>query len=701
MKQPELIILRTPESIKELLEYVRQFEYIAVDTETTGIHKGAEIIGMSICCEEDRAYYIITQEWVDGSLIPASLVPKIANVDLIELLNELATKKLIMHNGIFDCNMILDNYGVSLIQSLHTDTMILAHLLDENREVGLKPLSVSLFGENTDAEAKEVKASVIKNGGSVTRDNYEMYKADSMILAKYGAKDALLTYKLFMTLVPDLYEQKLDDFFYKDESMPLLRGPTWELNTTGLKVDTIAIATLKKTLEAECADTKAFIYQEIDSHIKTKYPGTKKNNTFNIGASQQLSWLIFGELGIEFNTLTKAGKTACKDMGMKLPYTFSARKQFIAESLNLQGLIQKPEATVNGKLVKAKKYKAPWAYIACDNKTLRKIAPKYKWIEKLLEYQKKTKLLTTYVSGIEEGVKYGIIRPSYLQHGTKTGRYASRNPNFQNLPRDDKRIKECIVARPNKVFVSADFSQLEPRTFASYSKDPRLMAAFDGTSDFYSVVGIEVYGKYDATPQKEGSPDAFGVKYKKLRDLSKVIALASAYGATPAQLAPTTGKSMDDTAEDMATYFERFPGVQTMMLEAHNLAKKHGFVTNIFGRMRRLPAAKDIEKIYKKTPHPDLPYEARQVLNAACNFRIQSTGASIVNRSAIMFHNNKELAGIDCKLVSQIHDELVVECNEEDAENVSLLLQSAMETTVTLEGVPLEAIPRVSKNLAK
>lgn len=112
------------------------------------------------------------------------------------------------------------------------------------------------------------------------------------------------------------------------------------------------------------------------------------------------------------------------------------------------------------------------------------------------------KLLSTYVEGIEERLQYGIIKPSYLQHGTMTGRYACRNPNFQNLPRDDQRIKQCVTARPGKVFVSADFSQLEPRTFASYSQDPRLMSAFDGTSDFYSVIGVEVYDKQDSIPQK-------------------------------------------------------------------------------------------------------------------------------------------------------------------------------------------------------
>src|SRR6185369_9480654 len=117
----------------------------------------------------------------------------------------------------------------------------------------------------------------------------------------------------------------------------------------------------------------------------------------------------------------------------------------------------------------------PWGYIACDKATLKKIAPKHKWVASLLQYQQKNKLLNTYIKGTEERIHYGVVTSSYLQHGTMTGRYASRNPNLQNLPRDDQRIKGCFVARPGKSFVSADFSQLEPRVFSYYSGDKHLM----------------------------------------------------------------------------------------------------------------------------------------------------------------------------------------------------------------------------------
>lgn len=694
-----MIVLDNPQSIRDLQSYLKDKDLIAFDTETTGLTKYDEIIGFSVCAEENLAYYVILSKYdKEANKLQTILGNKEASYDLI---NSILDKNLVMHNGVFDCAMVEAFFKISIINSLHTCTMVLAHLLDENRRVGLKELGTIFFGEDSTEEQKEMKESVLANGGKLTKAEYEMFKADAYLMGKYGAKDALLTFMLFPILFLELHEQGLDKFFYEDETMPLLKGSTYDLNTTGIQIDLKALTSLKKSLQAECAEAKSFVYNEIDLLIKHKYPGTTKKNVFNIGSSSQLSWLLFGELNLEFSTLTKEGKNVCKFLINKLPYKISDKNNFIKECNVQVGGLYQPAGFKAGKKTNAKKIKEPWAYIACDKSTLKKYSTKFKWIERLLEYQRKTKMLSTYVEGIESRVKYGIIQPNFLQHGTTSGRYSSRNPNFQNLPRDDQRIKACVIARPGKVFVGSDFSQLEPRTFAYTSQDPRLMEAFNGDDDFYSVIGMGVYNKTDCTPKKEGSPEAFGVKYKKLRDLSKVIALASTYGASASQLAPTTGKSKDDTQADIDNYFERFPGVAKMMTDSHDQAKANGYVTNLFGRPRRIPEAKKINKIYGDKLHAEYPYEVRSLLNLAVNHRIQSTAASIVNRAAIQFHKDCKAAGLEVKLVCQIHDELIAECRQEDAENVALLLQNAMETTTLLPGVPLEAIPRITKTLAK
>jgi DNA polymerase I-like protein with 3'-5' exonuclease and polymerase domains len=686
------------DNLKDLLKLkteIQNLEYVAYDCETTGLKASDEVIGFSVCGDESIAYYVITAKWdvINQKLVYIDYKGEVQNV-----LNLLKTKQLVCHNGVFDCKMAEAYFKVCLIDSLHTDTMVLAHLLNENRRIGLKELAKEYFGPSSVDEQKDMLESIKANGGQVTKANYELYKGSPELIAKYGAKDAWLTYKLFLELVPELYAQGLDKFFYEDESMPLLRGPTYELNTTGLQVDNTAVMKLKKTLEAECAEHKAYIFSEIAPWIKDKYPGTTKKNQFNLGSNQQMAWLLFGQLKLEFSYLTDGGKTLCHELGLKIPYTKYAKQGFIDTVIGGAGKPYKPEYLHNGKLVKAKKLKEPWSYIAVDKETLKKLAPKYKWIATLLEYNAKNKLLNTYVEALETLPEYGILHPSFRQTGTTSGRYSSNSPNLQNLPRDNQGVKECIVARPGKVFVSADYSQLEPRIFSYYSKDERLMSAFTNGSDFYSVVGIPVYGKYDALPLKEGHPEAFGVKYKKLRDLSKVIALASAYGATAAQLMRTTGKSMEDTAEDINNYFEAFPGVKTMMTDAHAIAKETGQVTNLFGRPRRMPQAKLIPP---KIPHESLPYDQRNILNLAVNHRIQSTGASLCNRSMIKFYSNVRELGLDAKIVSQVHDEIIVECPESDADTVAILLEDAMINTNILPGVPLEAVPRVTKTLAK
>lgn len=705
----QLIIIRTLEELQSLTEYVKTQEYIAYDTESTGVDIDSQVIGFSICSADDIevGFYVILYAWDTEQ---KKLIELETTKGAVECIQALLGKKLIMQNAPHDCRITKSNFGVELIQDLVHDTMIGGHILNENRANGLKERGVELYGEDARTEQNEMKASVEANGGVLTKNCYELYKADADLIAKYGAKDAILTMKVFLNDVPLLYKDKLDKFFYDDESMPLLKGPTYELNTTGLRVDPVKLQNLRGTLETEIEEARAFIDKEIANHIKEKYNGKSKKGTFNIGSGQQLAWLLFGKLEEEFNTLTDAGKAVAKALDLDVPYSPGAKREFIRVVWENQGKVFRKAGYFNPKTKKKLKRDQtigePWKYIAAGKPSLKKFADKYKWVAKLLEFAKNKKLLSTYVIGIQTRMRYNIIRPGFLQHGTTSGRYSSRNPNFQNLPRDDKRIKACIISRPGKVFVGADYSQLEPRVFASFSGDERLLACFKSDADFYSVIGMEVFGKTDCTPHKEGSPEAFGVKYKKLRDIAKVVALSATYGTTAFKMAPTIGKSTDEAQMVINDYFETFPSVRKLMLRAHEDAKKEGCVYNLFGRPRRMPAAMDIPKIYGKTEHADLPYVARNLLNLAINHRIQSTGASIMNRAAIaVWRRCRELEAVDAawaevKIVLQVHDELVLEAPEHLAEQAVQVLKYGMEQTVTLPGVDLIAEPKIAYNLA-
>lgn len=666
-------------------EYINEADYLAFDCETTGTDKEASIIGFSVSADAEIGYYCAVKYYDkdDEKLYTFETEDK-----AFEILLKIKTKKLIMHNAVFDCMMVESNYNVKLMPSLHTDTMILAHLLDENRRVGLKDLALALFGADSVEEQKLMKASVLSNGGKLTKAEYELYKADYNLIGEYGAKDTLLTFKLFIHLVEKLYETDLVDFFYNDESMPLLKETTYDLNNTGVKVNQDKLRKLKSELEAECMQLKADIYKEISPLVKHKYPAESPKNTFNIGSGKQIAWLVYSVMGKTFNTLTKEGKNVCKALGMSIPYTAAAKAQFIRTCLSSKGEVY--DTTGRGK--KVGDY---WNYLSADKGTLAKFN-NVKWIKSLLEYSKALKLLNTYVEGIQKRQHYGVIYPSFLQHGTTSGRYSSRNPNFQNLPRDDKRVKGCIEARPGRVFVGADYSQLEPRVFASFSGDERLLASFKNGDDFYSVIGMEIFDKYDCSLKKEDK-DSFANKYPALRNMAKTVGLAAAYGTTPAKMAPAINKSIQECKEIIDSYFEKFPKVKTLMLDSHKEAILNGYVKNLYGRQRRMPQAMDIPKIYGKTPHEELPYEARNILNLAINHRIQSTGASIVNRASIAF---KRLKINSAKIVLQVHDEIVVECDEAEAGLVRDGLKFCMQDTIKLPGVDLIAEPKIGKFLS-
>lgn len=706
-----LKVLRTAEEIQALRKTLAEYEFIALDTETTGLEKSSIVIGYSVSWDIGQAAYVILAYWDPEQ---QKLIHLDNKEEALALLRDLLPKKIIGHNILFDVWMIKNNFGIDFLPSVHTDTMILAHLMDENRQVGLKELAVAIFGEDSKAEQTAMKESVTKNGGLLTKSQFELYKGDADLIAYYGARDAELTLRLFYHLIPQLYEEGLDQFFYEDESMPLLRSATYELNYCGMKVDVAYLNKLKAELEAEILEAQTFIDQEVASLVKEEYPGTSKKTTFNIGSGQQLAWLLFKKLGNTFVTLTDRGRAICQRLEMKVPYANVAKREWLRSIDSLQGRVYMG-AELNPKtkkMGKPKKIGVPWKYMSTDEAALSKFSDKYRWVAKLLKMKKNEKLLSTYVLGIQDRLKYGVIYPSFLQHGTTSGRYSSRGPNFQNLPRDDKRIKKCIVPRPGKVFVGADQSQLEPRVFASQSGDERLCASFSSGDDFYSVVGVPIFAPGESVSLKKADENSFAKLYPEARQISKEdVALATPYGTTAWTMSQSTGKTPDECQEIIDSYFDSFPSVFNMMIDSHKQAMEKGFVTNLFGRPRRLPEATRLRLIYGKAstsyPYKGLPYVARSVLNLSMNHRIQSTGSSIMNRIAIRICAKKaELALIDPRwkevfIVIQVHDSLVLEGPEALRAEMMTLLQDAMENTVELPLVKLEAVPKAGYNLSE
>lgn len=693
--EPEYLhVIKEPWEIDILIEYLKDYEYVAYDTETTGLALDAEVVGFSVACGINRGWYIITKEWdkEKKELIRHPHMDK-----YLEVLSILRTKKLVMHNALVDVNWTRVNYNTDLLGPLHTDTLVLAHLIDENQSIGLKEQGRLLFGESAATEQKLMMESVIANGGIWEKKrggNKEMYKADSQLMGRYGAKDTILTLKLFVHYVPMLFEQGLDKFFYEEECMPLLKGPTYDLNTTGLKIDMDKLKKIQSDLTIECDKLRVEVMEAITPYIAEKFPGTKINNTFNLGSGQQLSWLLFIKLGNEWKKLTKGGREWAKEHMGKAPYNPGAKRAFMELCYDL-GV--KPEK-----------------YIQADKSALMNYATKYKWVEKLLKLKASTTLLNTYAIGMERFVKYGVIYPTFFQCGTTGGRYSSSKPNFQNLPRKDKRIKSVVIARPGKSFVGADQEQLEPRVFASQSKDVRLMKCFSDGDDFYSVIGMPVFKRFDCNMKKSDTDkEFFGNKYPTLRDLSKGTALSATYGTTAYKMSDLLrdeeGRNLPPqrTQQIIDDYFNAFPSVKLFQLESHQMAMKDGCVYTLYGRPRRIPEAKKIPKMFPGAEHHELPYYWRSLLNLSVNHRVQGSAASIMNRAGIAFCRTRDANAVsdprwlEVKIVSQIHDEYIAETPDELIPEVIALLQHCMETTTILPGVALVAKPKAAKSMDK
>lgn len=670
--------------------YLDGKEYVSFDTETDGLALNSQVIGFSIAAEPDLGIYIVLAKW------STSENRLIWDNDLKEksraILHKLQSKQLIMHNGIVDVQWTRANFDIDLMPALFADTLPLAHLVDENlSSYGLKELSYMEFGADAKKEQSEMKESVLANGGiweSKRGGEKQMYRANFEIIGKYAAKDSLLTLNLFYTLIPRLYEQGLDKFYFEDETMPLFKSATYEMNTIGMKVDLPKLKQIESDLEKECARLKEEILFEIGPYIKDKYPGTNTKNAFNIGSGQQMSWLLFFNLKNDWKKVTKKGREVANELLGKTPYNPGARRAF-EQALRDKGI--KPEK-----------------YVQCDKKALMNLAFKYKWVVKILEFKKASTLLKTYAKGMQKFVKYGVIVPSFLQHGTTSGRFSSSKCNFQNLPRDDKRIKSCVVARTGKVLVAGDYAQLEPRSFSSQSQDPRLLKGFRDNEDFYSVIGIGLFNKPHCSANKKDT-NFFGTMYPILRQMAKVVALSVAYGTTAYKLSDELrdeeGKNLPIEAcnKIIDDYMNNYPGVYKLIRESHIQAVRDGAVYSQFGRPRRIPDAKKL-KMYgfpDSCEASDLHYKQRSLLNLAINHRVQSTAASIVNRASIEFCRRMKEQKINAYIVLQVHDELVVECDEKDGKMIAEILKDCMENTTKLDGVTLVVEPAIGKSLAE
>ncbi|GMO50663.1 MAG: DNA polymerase I [Treponemataceae bacterium] len=297
---------------------------------------------------------------------------------------------------------------------------------------------------------------------------------------------------------------------------------------------------------------------------------------------------------------------------------------------------------------------------------------------KILEYRTLTKLKSTYVDAlIPLADSRSRVHTSFMQTGTATGRLSSRDPNLQNIPvreEEGRKIRSAFAAEKGKILVSADYSQIELVILAHLSEDEHLCRAFLSGGDVHRTTAALIFGK----PESDVTPD--------MRRAAKTINFGVMYGMSAFRLANALDISRAQAQDFLSAYNATYAGVQDYFTRVIEKAEKTGYVETIFGRRRALPAITSrnrvekagAERIAKNTPiqgsAADIVKKAMIALDAALKNRAAALGAKSY-RSA--------------KLLLQVHDELILECAERDADETRALVKEVMEGVITLR-VPLK-----------
>ncbi|HMO73217.1 MAG TPA: DNA polymerase I [Paracoccaceae bacterium] len=277
---------------------------------------------------------------------------------------------------------------------------------------------------------------------------------------------------------------------------------------------------------------------------------------------------------------------------------------------------------------------------------------------RVLDWRQIAKLKSTYTDALQDHVNpdTGRVHTSYSIAGANTGRLASTDPNLQNIPvrtEEGRRIREAFVAPPGRVLVSLDYSQIELRILAQMADIPALRQAFTDGIDIHAMTASEMFG----VPLDAMTPE--------VRRRAKAINFGVIYGISGFGLARNLRIPRAEAQAFIDRYFERFPGIRAYMDDTVAFAKANGHVRTLFGRRIHTPEI--------NARGPGAGFARRAAINAP----IQGTAADVIRRA--MIRMPAAIAGLDAKMLLQVHDELLFEVAEADADRLTEAARAVME----------------------
>ncbi len=419
----------------------------------------------------------------------------------------------------------------------------------------------------------------------------------------YAAEDADFTYRLRAALEPELEARGVNDIFW-DLEMPLVPVLV-DMESRGIRVDSDAM----EALSLQMGQRLEVLKENIHGHA---------GREFNINSPAQLGEVLFDELELH------------KKLSLRAPKK-TKTGQYKTDAAVLESLGAHPIGA------------------------------------ELLEYRRLSKLKGTYVDVLPTMIREstGRIHTSYNQVAAATGRLSSDNPNLQNIPirtEEGRLIRDCFIpGEEGWVIISSDYSQVELRILAHFSKDETLVTAFQANEDIHRKTAALIHGIMPELVTSE------------MRSHAKVINYGLVYGMGATRLAGETGLTRKQAQDFIDRYFQALPGVKHWLDETLAKAQEDLEVRTLFGRVRPLP---DIEA--------QAPMIRAQAENKAVNSPIQGTAADIIKKAMIDLHARLEDEGLQARMLLQVHDELVLECPESEVEQVSQLTREAMEGAADL-----------------
>ena len=414
-------------------------------------------------------------------------------------------------------------------------------------------------------------------------------------------------------------------------------------------------------------DLYSYLIQKI---AEVTYKKLEEENLLNLFNNIEMPLVkVLGEM--QFNGMP-IEKDELVSFGNKLKEQIETVKQDIYMSVGEEFNINSTQQL--GKILfeklKLPVYKKTKTGYSTDSDILEKLLQEHPVIEKILEYRSLVKLNSTYVEGLIPYInpKTQRIHSYFHQTITATGRISSTEPNLQNIPtrvEQGKQIRKAFNTKSGCIFIDADYSQIELRVLAHISKDKHMIDAFKNNEDIHKQAASKVLG----IPIEKVT--------KEQRSEAKAVNFGIVYGISDYGLAQQLGISNKKAKEYIKQYLEKYSGVKAFMDNIVEKAKEDGYVETLFHRRRYIPELKSNN------------YMIRQFgSRAAMNTPIQGTAADIMKIAMINVYNKLQEENLDAKLVLQIHDELIIECDEKIKEKVKEILQDCMENAAKLD-VPL------------